>query len=150
MNHLHATRDESMSCQGYFTGAHGANHFQESGLSSKALPVAQCETGADVGFHPQPESRGNTPGIISAHQERGIGTLAPDYQWNVLSHPSIIRSSEERQTRYAAALTCEGGGVDRFIERVSYIVDREMAEPDDFDHDSFAASEFAAGLGGGR
>lgn len=77
-------------------------------------------------------------------------TLAPDYQWNVLSHPSIIRSSEERQTRYAAALTCEGGGVDRFIERVDAVLDREMAEPEDFDHDSFAASEFAAGLGGGR
>lgn len=77
-------------------------------------------------------------------------TSAPEYQWNVLSHPSIIRSADERQTRYAAALTCEGGGLDRFIARVDAVLDREMAEPSYFDHDSFAASKFAAGLGGGR
>lgn len=130
MNHLHKNRDESMSCIGYFTGAHGANHFSLTEVPDQRQEVA---------YALQP---------LTTKAEDGQGQSSSDF--SILHRPSIIRSSEERQTRYAAALTCEGGGVDRFIERVSYIVDREMAEPSDFDHDSFAASEFAAGLGGGR
>lgn len=32
MKHLHTNRDQAMSCYGYHSGAHGANHFTTDGV----------------------------------------------------------------------------------------------------------------------
>jgi hypothetical protein len=123
VNHLHKNRDEAMSCYGYTVGAHGANHFQESSDAGQSLCTNDCSNDSVRYERPQLEK-----GAESAKDSAPEFPLGLDFMPQS-EGPSLV---------------------DQLITSTSLIVDREMAEPSDFDHDSFAASEFAAGLGGGR
>lgn len=100
MDHDHATRDAAMSCLGYHSGAHGANHFETAGghgvQGDPATGGKRC-----LGLHETPAGQVVTGLVISERlaellDEGANGANVQAIQEHLGNTVSLLQTSVDR------------------------------------------------------